>query len=151
MAAPRHPSPARLSDSSRIAPAPSIRAGSGARPRGTPSPDAAPSPLTTTSSASPPRLAPTSPRASPAPCRRPGSVLEPRAARRPCCGGRATRRRRPPSLARPCHGLLLTGPHHRPSPRPPHLLLADDTSPSSSPKVPPSLAAPCSPTQIMHR
>ncbi|XP_048556208.1 proline-rich receptor-like protein kinase PERK2 [Triticum urartu] len=35
---------ARLSDSSRTLPAPLTRAGSGARPRGTPSPEAAPSP-----------------------------------------------------------------------------------------------------------
>nr|XP_045083665.1 PR domain zinc finger protein 2-like [Aegilops tauschii subsp. strangulata] len=81
MAAPRHPSPARLSDSSRTAPAPSIRAGSGAQPRGTSSPDAAPSPLTTTSSASHPCLAPTSPRASP--CALPPPWLRARVSRRP--------------------------------------------------------------------
>nr|XP_020152180.1 vegetative cell wall protein gp1-like [Aegilops tauschii subsp. strangulata] len=50
------------------------------------------------------------------------------------------------SPSSPCHGLLLTGPRHRPSPHPPRLLLADDASSSSSPKAQPSLAAPCSPT-----
>nr|XP_040251729.1 proline-rich receptor-like protein kinase PERK10 [Aegilops tauschii subsp. strangulata] len=139
---------ARLSDSSRTAPAPSIRAGSGARPRGTPSPDAAPSPLTTTSSASPPRLAPTSPRASP--CALLTPWLRARVPRRP-----ATLLRwmsHPPattSLPRArATASSSPDPHHHPSPRPPHLLLADDASSSSSPKAPPSLAAPCSPTQV---
>nr|XP_020183236.1 atherin-like [Aegilops tauschii subsp. strangulata] len=87
-----------------------------------------------------PRLA-LRPAAALAPCSSPAPPGDPAAVDEPPAGDDL-----PPS--RPCHGLLLTGPHHRPSPRPPRLLLADDASPSSFPKAPPSLAAPCSPTHV---